>query len=104
MTVLKLTKNKKAVQIITDEGLVYQTSVVFLQGLLMGKARGDFIKTVRLPFNVAPDRFAPSEIWDPNGVFKGDAAKTLTTTNDALSVKTRKQNEVKKGFVDKQVW
>jgi hypothetical protein len=103
MTVVKLSKSKKAIQIITDDGKVYQTSVVFMQGLLMGKSKSGFITTVRLPFNVAADRFAPSEVWDPDGIFKGDAAKTLTTTDDALSVKVRKKSEVKKGFVDKKV-
>ena len=104
ITVVKLNKSGKAVQIITDEGQVYQTSVVFLQGLLMGKAKGNFITTSRLPFNVAPGRFKPSILWDPNGVFKGDAAKTLTTTNDAFSVKETKKNEQKKMFEDIKVW
>jgi len=104
MTVLKLTSSGKAVQIITDDGYVYQTSVVFLQGLLMGKAKGNFITTCRLPFNVAPDRFKPSALYDPKGLFKGDAAKTLTTTNDSLSIKDRAAKETKKGFEDKAVW
>jgi len=106
MTVVKLSKSGKAIQIYTDEGKVYQTSVVFMQGLMMGKSKGGFITTVRLPFNVAPDRFKPSEVWDPDGVFKGDAAKTLdlNTSNDALSVGVRKNNEQKKVFTDKKVW
>jgi len=108
MTILKINKSGKSVQIITDEGKVYQTSVVFLQGLLMGKSKCGFITTSRLPFNVAPDRFKPSILWDPQGIFKGDAAKTLdgplTTTNDALSVGVRKANEQKKVFEDKKVW
>ena len=71
----------------------------------MGKAKGNFVLLSRMPFNVAADRFKPSPVYDPNGVFKGDAAKTLTTTtNDALSTKTRKKNEVKKMFEDKKVW
>jgi len=104
MTVLKLTSSGKAVQIIDDEGRVYQTSVVFLQGLLMGKAKGNFVTTSRLPFNVAPGRFKPSILYDPEGVFQGDAAKTLSTTNDSISVKTRKDKENKEMFEDKPVW
>jgi len=104
LTVVKLTKSGRAVQIIDDEGRVYQTSVVFMQGLLMGKAKGNFITTCRLPFNFAPDRFKPSELYDPDGVWDGDNSKTLTTTNDAVSVKTRMEKEEKRSFVDKKVW
>jgi len=100
-----LTKNKKAVQVVTDEGYVYQTSVVFLQGLLMGKAKAGFITTSRLPFNVAPGRFKPSELWDPDGVFDTpEKRRTLTNNNDAFSVKERENKEIKKGFEDKAVW
>jgi len=104
MTVLKLTGSGKAVQVITDNGEVYQTSVNFIQGLLMGKAKGNFITTKRMPFNVAPTRFAPSELYDPEGKFEGNAAKTLTTTNDALSVKVKKEKEESSVFEDANVW
>lgn len=109
MTIIRLTSSGRAIQVVTDEGYVYQTSTTFLQGLLWGKAKGNFITTNRMPFNVAPDRFKPSELYDPDGKFQGEARKTLdrnntTTTNDAISVKTRKEKEVKKGYVDKKVW
>jgi len=104
MTILKLTKSKKAVQIIDDEGHVYITSVNSVLYLLKGLAKGSFITTKRLPFDVAKDRFKPSELYDPDGVFTGNASKTLTTTNDAISQKVLKGNEVKKAFVDKNVW
>jgi hypothetical protein len=70
----------------------------------MGKAKGDFITTKRLPFNVAPGRYKPSELYDPDGVFEGEASKTLTTNNDALSVKAKKDKEKKKAVVDKNIW
>lgn len=104
MTVIKLTKSGKAVQIVDDDGRIYQTSVNSMMYLLSGKAKGGFITTVRLPFSVAANRFAPSKLYDPNGVFKGDAGKTLTTTNDSLSVKTREAVQVKKVYEDKKVW
>ena len=105
MTVIKLNKSGKAGQVITDDGYVYQTSVVFLQGLLMGKAKGNFITTSRLPFNVAADRFKPSILWDPDGVFDTEAKRqTLNTTNDAFSVKDRETKATKEGFKDKSVW
>jgi len=107
MTVLMLSKNGKSVLIYTDEGEAFVTSVNFVQGLIMGKAPGNFITTKRLLNSIAPDRFKPSEVYDPNGVFKGNAAKTLeplTTTNDALSVKVRAGNESAEIFKDKSVW
>jgi hypothetical protein len=104
MTVLKLSKNKKSVLIYDDEGRCYVTSVVYLQGLLMGKSRTGFVMTKRLPFNASPGRFKPSELYDPEGIFKGDAAKTLTTANDALSVKEQKKKESKKAYTDVMVW
>jgi hypothetical protein len=104
IAVVKLTKSKKQLQFITDEGYVFATSVVFLQGLLMGKSKMGFVLLSRLPFNVSPDRFAPSPLYDPDGVFQGEAAKTLTLSTDALSPKAIKAKEVKKGFVDKKVW
>ena len=107
MTVIRLTESGKAVQVITDEGEVFQTSVNSVQFLLMGKAKGNFITTSRMIYNVAPDRFKPSQLYDPKGVFAGNAAKTLepvTTGNDALSVKARASNESAKAYEDKPVW
>lgn len=110
MGVVKLTSSKKAVQFITDEGEVYQTSAVFLQGLLMGKSKQGFILLNRMPFNVSSERFAKSPLYDPDGIYKGNAEKTVeraknvTTTNDPFSVKTREKNSEKKAFVDKKVW
>ena len=91
-------------QFITDDGQVFATSVVFLQGLMMGKSKQGFVLLSRLPFNVSPDRFQKSPLYDPDGVFQGDAAKTLTPSEDALSAKSIKAKEVKKGFQDKKVW
>jgi len=104
IAVAKITKSKKQIQFITDSGEVFATSVVFLQGLLMGKSKSGFVLLSRLPFNVSPDRFKKSPLYDPDGVFQGDAAKTLKMSEDALSPKAIKAKEVKKGFTDKKVW
>lgn len=104
MTILKLTSSKKGVLIYDDDGRAYITSVAFVQGLLMGKAPSGFITTKRLPFNIAPDRFKKSELHDPDGVFEGNAEKTLTTNTDALSNKVKEEKKEKKSFEDKQVW
>ena len=104
MTVIKLTSSGKGILVIDDEGKVYVTSVNSITYLLNGHAKGGFITTKRLPNNVAKDRFKPSELYDPDGIYKGDAVKSLTTTNDPFSVKDRKEKEVKKSYTDKKVW
>lgn len=104
MTVLKLSSSKKSIIIYDDDGRAYVTSVAFVQGLIMGKSPTGFVMTKRLPFNIAKDRFKPSELFDPDGVFEGDAAKTLTTNNDALSVQVREEKQETEAFTDKSVW
>jgi len=111
MAIVKITKNGKQVQFITDEGHVFGTSTVFMTGLLMGKSKAGFLLLSRLPFNSAMDRFKPSPLYDPQGIFDTEEKRrtlngpnNLTTANDALSVKEREKKEVKKGFEDKVVW
>lgn len=105
MTVLKLTSSGKGVLVIDDDGNVFITSVNSILYLIKGFAKGGFITTNRLPFPVAPDRFKQSELYDPDGTFDGNAAKTVkTTTNDALSVKVRKEMDNKKKLEDKKVF
>jgi len=106
VTVLKLTKSKKAVQIITDDGKVYQTSVNSVLFLLNGRSKEGFITTIRLPINASPDRFKPSELYDPNGLFKGDAVKSLepSASEDVFSPKYKKEMEQKTAYEDKTIW
>lgn len=105
VTVIKLNKSGKAILIIDDEGRMYQTSVVFMLGLLNGKSKHGFITTSRLPFNSAPGRFKPSELWDPNGLFQGDNAKTLDlkSNTDGLSNKANKK-KIKKSITNMRNW
>jgi len=102
MAVAKLTKSGKAVQFIDEEGNVFQTSVIYLQSLIKGNIRGNFILFNLLPFKVAKDRFKPSPLYNPKQQSVED--RVLTTTNDAISNKTIKTNEQKKQFEDKPVW
>lgn len=110
MTVLKLSSNKKSIQVIDDDGNMYVTSVNFVIGLINGKSPKGFITTTRLLNKVAPDRFKPSEVFDPHGLLKNpNTAKTLdtnnlTTNSDVFSVKARQETENSKAFVDKKVW
>lgn len=104
MTIIKLTKSQKAVQIVTDEGFIFQTSVSSLQFLLNGFAKNGFITTMRLPFNVAPDRYKPSEVWTDGGKFSANSTTnikgSLTASNDSFSVVDRKKNAEKKIYKD----
>jgi hypothetical protein len=103
MTVIKLTKSRKAVQVITDEGKVYQTSVNSLAFLLGGKARGDFITTVRMPFNVSPDRYKPSEVWTDGGRIDPrtlDNQEIVAASQDPLALKTRESKKAQKAYTD----
>lgn len=102
MTVIKLTSSKKAIQIIDDEGRVYQTSVNSIAYLLSGKA--PFITTSRLPFNVAPGRYKPSEIWTDGGkINPSSVIQAESTKNDPASVKAREEKNKNKAYVDKVI-
>ena len=99
MTILKLTKSRKAIQVITDEGKVYQTSVNSMTYLLNMQNTNGFITTTRLPFNVSPTRYKPSEIWtdggriDPRSVQETHDGKS---SQDGHSIAfTRKQEQTK---------
>lgn len=102
MAITKLTKSGKAVQFIDESGNVFQTSVIYLQSLIEGNLRGNFILLNLLPFKVATDRFKPSPLYNPKQ--ERVEERTLTTTNDALSQKSIKASEQKKQFEDKSVW
>lgn len=104
MAVAKLTKTKRAIQFVYEEGNVFFTSVVYMTGLLNGRAKGDFVLLKRLPQKVATNRFAESPLYDPQGLYEGEAAKTLTSQNDGLSDKARTDNSEKQAFKDKPVW
>ena len=110
MTIIKLNSAGTAVQVVDDYGRVYQTSKQWVEQLIAGRKKGNFIPTSRLPFNYAKNRFKKSELYDPKGVWDGKdpdddiANDNLTTANDAVSVKTIRNNEDKKVFEDKSIW
>lgn len=99
MGVVKLTSSKKAVQFITDEGVVYQASADFLARLLGGEWRGDFMKLTRFANGVSPDRFPKSPVYGEVVATYGE----LTTNNDSLSVKARERAVAEKPIVDNKV-
>jgi hypothetical protein len=93
-------------QVISDEGVVFGTSVNFVNGLLSGRSPSGFVLLTRLPFKVAANRYKPSPTWNPaSGEKEMDVDESeLSTTNDAQSVKVVEQSKQKKSFVDKKVW
>jgi hypothetical protein len=102
MTVLKLTTSKKAIQIIDDNGQVYQTSVNSIAYLLSGKA--PFITTSRLPFNVAPGRYKPSALWTDGGRINVKSIEQATSTkNDAQSVQVLEEKKKDKAYEDRVI-
>ena len=88
-------------QFIDESGNVFQTSVIYLNSLIEGNLRGNFILLNLLPFKVATDRFKPSPLYNPKK--ESVEERVLTTGNDALSQKSIKSNEQKKQFEDKVV-
>lgn len=104
MGVTKLTKSKKAVQFITDEGDIYQTSVVSFRNLLNDTIKGDFILLSKLPFGVSPDRFPKSEVYQAAGYLPPKDDEPLTPSNDVFSTKNQKANKEKKMYKDVNVW
>lgn len=101
MAVVKLTRSKKAVLFIDDDGHVFQTSVLYLAKLMSGElqSRYPFILLTRLPFDVTPDHFKKSPVYGESVV----AVEELTRKNDALSASALKGKEEARGFVDKPV-
>lgn len=108
MAVVKVTASKKGVQFIDEEGNVFGTSVAYLQSLLAGTLKTGFILLQRMPFQVHPDRFAKSPVWDNNGKINVALARQegtpSGTVDDAFSVIKRKENKEVKVFEDKKVW
>ena len=101
MAVIKLAKSKRSVQFIDDEGNVFFTSVNFLQGLLLGKSKHDFVLLKRMPLKASADRFQKSEVWIPEGV---DPRTIEMSNEDSFSKKSIKKQDDSKNFVDKKVW
>lgn len=90
VTVIKLTSSGKGIQVIDDEGNVFQTSKLYVETLLAGNIKGNFILLNRLPWKAAEDRFKKSPLWEPKtGVTKEGLVASDSTTTDVLSVKGR---------------
>ncbi len=88
-------------QVIDEEGNMFVTSTNYMLGLLNGKSPTGFILLSRLPIPVAKDRFKPSPLYDPQGLYN---SKTVELNNDGLNATRIKNEEKKEAMVDKIVW
>lgn len=98
MTVIKLTSSGKGIQIIDDLGNVYQTSKLYVQSLLDGNIKGNFILCNRLVWKASPDRFMKSPLWDPKGEAKLTTGEAGTAGTDAFSPKGKSTIEQTKNI------
>jgi hypothetical protein len=102
MAVVKLSGSLKQVQFIDDDGNVFVTSKKFLEGLLSGGNPGRVLVLSLLPNRVSLDRFPRSEVWCPE--LRDDGVGGVSVNRDVLSRKASEVRDVKKSFVDKEVW
>ena len=101
MAVAKITKSGNGVLFIDDQGNVYCTSKIFMEGLLSGKSPNGFILLTQMPNKVSTKRFKCSPLWDPGS--KGRVEAT-SANDDSLSNKVLGEKEDSKNFIDKEVW
>ena len=112
MTIIKVSRSGRQFQVVDDFGRVYGISVLSVRNLLDGKVVKGFSLLNRLPFDVSPDRFQVSPIWDPcsNSLVTSSqgsvssVSSDVNLSNDALSANTLKSKEVVKNVSDKVVW
>jgi hypothetical protein len=102
MGVVKLSASLKQVQFVDDDGRVFVTSVKFLLGLLSGGSPGRVLVLGLLPNRVSVDRFPKSEVWCPE--LRDESVSGVSVNRDVLSRKASEVRDVKKSFVDKEVW
>lgn len=67
MGVLKKTSSGRALQFITDEGVVYQLSFKLFMMVVNDGIKGDFVVLSRMPFGVPPGRFPKSVVYGGGG-------------------------------------
>ena len=107
MTVIKLTKSGKSIQVIDDDGRVYGTSIAYMTSLLNGTLKKGWILMARMPFDASPDRFQKSELWIPPNADKAYLEKQkelreekLSTGTDVMSSKQQNERKQKKAYED----
>lgn len=102
MAIVRMSKSKKQVQFIDDEGNMFVTSKAYLLPILLNQSKLPFVLLNRMPLKVSEDRFKKSPLWDPDGIMQ--KLDRVDVKEDALSPKSREKIAQKKQFKDKKVW
>ena len=96
MGIVKLSKSKRQVQFVTDEGVVYGTSLAYMKYLIDGTLKGNFVLLSRMAYSVSPDRFEKSPVYGADETTDTSTPDYVSTTDDAYSARTAKEKEEKK--------
>lgn len=106
MGVVKLSQSLKQVQFVSDEGVVYVTSVKYLLGFLnSGGNNGSVLRLNVLPLRVSPGRFPKSVVWSPELREEFSEVDGVRDSNkDALSSSFKKKQGDRVGFRDEVVF
>ena len=117
MGIIRKNPSNKSVQFITDEGVVYNTSLHFLLEVLRkDNSKGkEFLLLTKYPHPVNPARFPQSKVYDPisgktftaEEYKDGTQIQDINNNNDAFSTKARADIiQVKKdieSYTDKEI-
>ncbi len=101
MAIVKLTKSKKGVMFIADDGVGYLCAASVLSRLLDGKSK--LILLSKLPLKISLDRFKQSDVWNPGGIKSLDNDKNVSTNTDGLSTRSRNRVSQGRNYIDKVV-
>ncbi len=106
MAIVKLSKSKKQVQFIDDDGNIFVTSAIWMSNLLQDKMKGGMIHLSRFPLKASPDRFKKSPLYDPKGYAnrEKDNDEELKTSNDSFAPKERQERQEEEQYEDKRVF
>lgn len=101
MTILKLTKSGRGVQVVDDFGNLYQVSKSMLERFLVqGNVEGVLYFT-RMPVGLKPDRFGVSKVYESGGVDLGlNGSGSLEFSEDGFGRIVQKKEDVSVASLD----
>lgn len=97
--IVKLTSSLKGVQIIDDDGKVFQTSVFALKSLLEGDNK-KFVICSKMPYDVSPDRFPKSPVYGGYTTIDAEKYDQRVLAKDALAYAHREKRDEEKPVKD----
>jgi hypothetical protein len=98
MAIVKLSKSKKGLVFIDDEGNVFTSSTSMVVSMIQGNLKGDFLLLSRMPCPVPKDKFKQSPVYDPDGTWKEQMK--YAKTDDPMKINKNTDTPVK----DVNVW